>query len=119
MEDHFHALIVLAERELLAFTRILERIRRHTGVLRDNLTVGTDFLHTGAIAGLEFVNEWDVHSAHESYFLRVTDQSGECANQIRSFLFAELECGDVGRWRDYVRIFVRLPGVLDPGGLGV
>src|SRR2546423_7311578 len=90
VENHLDALIVLAERQLLALAGILERVRGDAGVLRDDLAMRTHLFHTGAIAGLELVDQWDIHSAHESNFLRVPDQRRQRANEVRSFLFAEL-----------------------------
>src|ERR1700682_4999691 len=115
VEDHLDTLVVLAERQLLALARILERVGCDAGVLRYHLTIRTHLFHTGAIARLEFVNQWDVHSTHESDFLRVTNECSQRADEIRSFLLAELERGDVGWRRNYVPVLVRRQSVVDAG----
>ena len=43
------------------------------------------------------------------------DQRGQRADEIRSLLFAELECGHVGRRRDDVPVLVRRQSVVDAG----
>src|SRR5205085_1529833 len=90
VEYHFDALIVLTEGELLSLARILESIGRHTGVLRDDLAVGANSLHSRPIPRLELVDQRNVHPADESDFLRVADERGERANQIRTFFLTEL-----------------------------
>ena len=111
----FDARLILAERELLALAGILECVGSDARVLRDHLAVGANFLHAGAIAGLELVDERDVHSADESDFLRVADQRRQCADEERAFLFAELERRDVRRRRNDVAFLVGRERVVDAG----
>src|SRR5258705_12650983 len=74
VEDHFDALIVLAERELLPLAWILECVGGDTGVLGDHLAVGTDFFYSSAITGLELVDLRDVHPAYESHLPRMANE---------------------------------------------
>ena len=119
VEDYFDALIVLTERQLLALARILECVGCDAGVLRDHLTIGTDFLDAGSITRLELVNERDVHPAHESDFSGVTHQRRQRAHQIRSLFFSEFQRGDIRRRRNHVSFRISGQGVVDSGERGI
>jgi hypothetical protein len=117
VEDHVHARLVLAERDLLAAPRIAERLRRHPGVLRDDGAVGAHVADAGAVASLELVDERDVHTAHEADALRAADERGQRADEKGAFLLAELERGEVGRRRDGPAGGVEGDGEIDAGEL--
>ena len=119
VENHVDALVVLTERQLLALARILECVGRDAGVLRDHLTIGTDFLDAGSITRLELVNERDVHPAHESDFSGVTHQRRQRAHQIRSLFFSEFQRGDIRRRRNHVSFRISGQGVVDSGERGI
>src|SRR6266576_4736418 len=69
VENHLHTLVVLAERQLLSFAGLLERIGSDARVLCNHLTIRAHLLHTSAITSLGLVNERNVHSTDESDFL--------------------------------------------------
>ena len=60
-EDDVHALLILAERELLAFARIAKGLWCDARILRDDLAITAHRFHTGDVAHLEFVDEGKVH----------------------------------------------------------
>ena len=51
-----HALLVLAQGQFFATSRIAERFRRDARILSDHFTVRTHLLHAGTVSGFEFVN---------------------------------------------------------------
>src|SRR5829696_5820387 len=112
MEDDVDAGLILTERELLAFARILERFGSNSGVLGDDCAVGTNLSHACPVTRLEFVDERDIHSADESNFFGVADKSGQSADKERAFFFAELESGEVSWWRNDVAFVIHRKGIV-------
>ena len=86
---------------------------RDTSVLHDDLAVWAHLLHAGAIARLEFVDERNVHSAHESDLLGVTDECRQRADEVRPFFLAKFERRNIRRWRDHVAIRIGRQRLVD------
>src|SRR5215207_2583644 len=119
VKDHVGPLLVLGEGDLLSLARVAERLWGDAGVLREHGAVGADLLHAGLVACLELLDEGRVHPADEADLLGLADERGESADQVGPLLFAELEGGEVGWWRDDVARGVGGDRVVDAGELRV
>ena len=102
MIDDVHALLVLAERELLALAGIPERLGRDAGVLHEDRRSPGRRSSRRRVAGLELLDERNVHAADEADLLRVADERRERADEERALFLPELERRDVGRRRNEV-----------------
>ena len=107
VKDDVGALVVLREPELLALGRILERRAGRARVLHQHLELRVDRRDAGAVAGLELLDERDLHAAHEPDLAGPVEECRERADQVGALLLLEGERREVRGQR-----IARLHGVV-------
>ena len=88
----------MPQRQFLALDRVFERQAGRADIVRHHHDVRFRIAGAGRVAGFEFFNQRNLHTADKADLTAAALHRGHCADQKRAFLFPVQQAGDIALW---------------------